>query len=110
VKENYPVYIKWSEATDWILGTLETFPKSVRFSIAGRIADLTLDVMEGIIEAIYIKDRRSILDGVNLNLEKLRIMFGICHRRRYLSVRQYEFASRLIDETGRMIGGWRKPL
>ena len=108
MKEDYPLYVKWSEATDWILDTVEKFPKSVRFSIASRIADLTLDVMEGIIEAIYSKDRRSVLNEINLNLEKLRIMFGICHRRKYLSSGQYEHISRIIDESGRMVGGWRK--
>ena len=108
MREDYPLYVKWSEAVDWILDALDRFPKSVRYSLAGRIADLTLDVMEGIIEAVYTRDRRPILDEINMNLEKLRIMFGICHRRKYISTRQYEHVSRMIDESGRMAGGWRR--
>jgi len=46
MKENYPVFVKWLDATDWILDKVEKFPKSVRFTISGRIADMTLDVME----------------------------------------------------------------
>ena len=63
MKEDYPVFVKWSDATDWILDTVEKFPKSVRFTISGRIGNITLNVMEGIIEAIYSKDRSRILES-----------------------------------------------
>jgi hypothetical protein len=108
MKEDYPLFVHWLSALDWILDTAERFPKSVRFSLAGRIADLSLDVMEGIVEAIYSKQRRHILDRCNLYIEKLRVLFRISHRRRYISMGQYEHVSGLLDEAGRMIGGWRK--
>ena len=108
MKDNYPIYVKWLSVTDWILDTLEKFPKSVRFTLTNRIANLTLDVMEGIIEAIYTKERAHILGRVNIYIEKLRILFRISHRRRYLSERQYEHVSGLLDEAGRMTGGWKK--
>ncbi|MBU2552404.1 MAG: diversity-generating retroelement protein Avd [Proteobacteria bacterium] len=108
MKEDYPLYVKWSEAADWILDAVEKFPKSVRFTISGRVANLALDIVEGIVEAIYAKERRPVLDKINLDLEKLRVLFGICHRRKYISVRQYEHVSRLMDDTGRMVGGWRR--
>ncbi|MEW6267499.1 MAG: diversity-generating retroelement protein Avd [Thermodesulfobacteriota bacterium] len=106
MKEDYPLFVKWTEAVDWILDAVEKFPKSVRFTISGRIANLTLDIMEGIVEAIYASDRAHILNRLNLYMEKLRVLFRISHKRRYLSTRQYEHASGLIDESGRMIGGW----
>jgi hypothetical protein len=108
MKEDYPVFVKWLEATDWILDTVEKFPKSARFTISNRIANLTLDVMEGIIEAIYTRERSYILDRVNIYIEKLRVLFRISFKRKYISGRQFEFVSGLIDETGRMLGGWRK--
>jgi hypothetical protein len=108
MKEDYPIYVKWSEVTDWILDTIEKFPKSVRFSLSSRIADLTLDIIEGIVEAIYTRQRGHILDRINLYMEKLRVLFRICFRRKYLSVKQYEYISGHLEETGKMIGGWRK--
>lgn len=108
MKENYPVFVKWLDATDWILDKVEKFPKSVRFTISGRIADMTLDVMEGIIEAIYTKNRSDILERVNIYIEKLRILFRISHKRRYISENQYRYVSEMLNETGRMIGGWKK--
>lgn len=108
MKEDFPLFVKWFEATDWILDMVEKFPKSVRFTISGRIANLALDVMEGIVEAIYTKDRSHILDKTNLYIEKLRVMFRLSYKRRYLSGQQYEYVSGVLDETGKMIGGWKK--
>lgn len=108
MKEDFPIFVKWFESTDWILDTVEKFPKSVRFTISGRISNLTLDVMEGIIEAIYTKDRSYILDRINLYIEKLRVMFRITYKRKYISAKQYEHVSGLLNETGKMTGGWKK--
>lgn len=108
MKEDYPLFVKWFEATDWVLDTVEKFPKHTRFTLSGRIANLTLDVMEGIIEAIYTKERAHILDRTNLYVEKMRVLLRLAYRRKYLSTAQYEHASLLLDESGKMLGGWRK--
>ena len=108
MNEKFPIFVKWFDATDWILDIVEKFPKSVRFTISGRITNLTLDVMEGIIEAIYTKDRSYILDRINLYIEKLRVMFRITYKRKYISAKQYEYISGRLNETGKMIGGWKK--
>jgi hypothetical protein len=108
MKENYPLYVKWFETTDWILETVEKFPKSMRFTLSGRIVNMTLDVLEGIIEAIYTKDRAHILDRINLYMEKLRVLFRIAYKRRCLSTSRYEYISSHLEEAGRMAGGWKK--
>lgn len=108
MKEDYPLYVKWVEATDWILATADKLPKSVRATLTHRIVNAALDVMEGIVEAIYTKDRSYILHRLNLYIEKLRVLFGISFRRRYISASQYEFAAQLFNDAGKMIGGWKK--
>lgn len=108
MKEDYPVYVAWMDATDWILSAVDRMPKAVRFSVSGRVANLALDVLEDIVEAIYTRERGPILRRANLHLEKLRVLFQLCHRRKYLSMKQYEHIAGAIDETGRMLGGWGK--
>jgi len=108
MKEDYPIFVKWMAATDWILDLLDKYPKSVRFTLSSRIANLTLDVMEGIVEAIYTKKRSYILVRINLYIEKLRILFRISFSRKYISQKQYEYVAVLLDETGKMTGGWLK--
>lgn len=108
MKESYSIFTQWYQTLDWILATSERVPKHARFSIASRMANLGLDTMELIVQAIYTKDRLDILDEINLLLEKQRIIFRLACDRRYLSVKQHEYIAQALDVTGRMIGGWRR--
>ena len=108
MREDYPLFVHWYRTLDWILSTIEHFPRNARFSIASRLSEPSLDTVELIIEAIYTKKRLPILDRINLCIEKQRVLFRISHDRRYISKKQYEHISRALDEAGRMVGGWRK--
>ena len=110
MKEQYPIFTHWYATLDWILATVEGFPRKARFSVASRIADAALDTMDLIVEAIYTKERLPLLQQINLCLEKQRVLFRIAHDRHYISPRQYEYIAGALDETGRMAGGWRKDI
>lgn len=105
---NYPLYVHWYQTLDWILDSVERMPKKVRFTIATRIADISLQILEQIVEAIYLKERVKTLNGINLNLEKLRVLFRLSHDRQYLSTRQFEYIAHALNEAGKMAGGWLK--
>jgi hypothetical protein len=110
MKENYPIFIKWSKILDWLMDKVETFPKSVRFTISTRIVNLSLDIMEMIVESIYSQSHKriSIINQTNLKLEQLRVFIRITMERRYLSSRQFEYIAEEINEAGKMLGGWKK--
>lgn len=103
-----PVFVFWYDFSRWLLEKTEKFPKKARFSFTVRIENLALDIVEGIIEARYSGERKTILRRVDLDLERLRVLLRMCHDLRYLDSKGYEFASRQINEAGKMIGGWRK--
>ena len=106
--DQYPIFDMWYKATDWILDKCEKMPRSVRFSLSQRIVQLSLDILEKIVEAIYTKDRVHLLKSINLNLEKLRLLFRLCKDRKYLSIAQYEYIGKTVNSTGKMCGGWLK--
>ena len=108
MKGEYPIFEKWSKVLDWILDTVEKFPKNVRFTLSGRIANIALDILEKIIEAIYTRNRWYILRTINLYIEKLRVLFRISFERKVISMKQYEFISIELNEAGMMIGGWQR--
>ena len=108
MNKEYPIFIKWYKTLDLILDKCEKYPKSVRFTFSSRIANISLDTLEQIIEVIYSKNRIPLLQKVNLNLEKLRVLFRISFERHYLSEKQYEYIATEINETGKMAGGWIK--
>lgn len=94
----------------WIIDKVERYPKSIKFSIGERIMTYSLDINEKIIEAIYKKEKKSILEDINLKLETLRILFRLSKDKKYISIQQYEFISSDLNEFGSMIGGWIKSL
>lgn len=67
-----PLFVLWYDFAKWLLNKTEKFPKKIRFTFRGRIDNLALDTIEGIIEARYSKDKKTFLRRIDLNMEKLR--------------------------------------
>jgi hypothetical protein len=108
MKKEAPVFSLWIDITQWILDRIDDFPKKVRFSISNRVANLSLDTLELIIEALYKRKKILLLREINIKIEKLRVLLRICFSKKYLSVKQYEFIQEKLFESGKMIGGWIK--
>jgi 23S rRNA-intervening sequence protein len=90
----------------WLVPTLDKFPRRQKFLLGDRIENTALDVLEGLVEATYTRNRGRILEAVNLKLDKLRFLFRLSAELQLLDQRRYEHASRGIDEIGRLVGGW----
>jgi hypothetical protein len=59
-------------------------------------------------EAQYTKSPAAKIREANLLLTKLRLLLRLAHTLAFLPHKQYEHASRKIDEVGRMLGAWGK--
>jgi len=92
----------------WLMPTVEKFPRSHKFSLGERIQNAALDILEGLVEASYRRDRQALLVQVNMKLEKLRILLRLATDLHCMDMRRYEFSARALDEIGRMVGGWIK--
>ena len=92
----------------WLVPTVEKFPRAQKFLLGDRIQSIALDVLEGLVEATYTRNRVPVLRAVNLKLEKLRLLFRLATDLQILDLRRYEHAARSIDEIGRLVGGWLK--
>ena len=103
-----PLFVLWEELLDDLLDRTLKFPKAVRFTFAGRIDGLALDIFERIVEARYAPAgvKREALRHADLSLAKLRVLLRLAHKRRYLDHRGYQHVAERLDEAGRMIGGW----
>ncbi len=107
-KKQLTVFVKWEQVLNWLLETVEKFPKNSRFTFGQRLINLSLDAMEYIIEASYKKEKRQLLNELNICIEKIRIFIRLSETRHYISKKQYEYISNELYETGVMIGGWIK--
>ena len=84
------------------------FPKYTRFT---RVADITRcmdQMMEICVEAEKHYYKKTTLQQLDCEVEKLRRYVRISHRLRYISDGTYRLWSEKVDEIGRMVGGWIK--
>ncbi|MFO0448415.1 MAG: diversity-generating retroelement protein Avd [Pseudomonadota bacterium] len=92
----------------WVVPTVEKYPRNLKFTIGDRTVAAALDVLDALVMATYARERAAHLSAANLALERLRYFFRLAADLRMIDLRRYEHAARLIDETGRLTGGWLK--
>lgn len=105
-----PIFAIWERTTGVILDHTARFPRSARFTFAQRIDNAALDIIEALAEACYATARTkgTLLASADRRLHRLRVLLRLAHAQRYLSPGGYEALMRALDETGRMLGGWRR--
>ncbi len=52
-----PLFVLWYDFLNWLLQKTEKMPKNIRFTLTSRIDNLALDIIEGIIEARYSRQK-----------------------------------------------------
>src|SRR5207245_9751017 len=108
VEEGPKIVTKAYDVTSWLLQQVNTFPRAYRFVLGDRIASTALDILEGLVEASHRRDKRAVLDTVNLKLERLRYLIRMSKDLRLLSLHKYEYVAREMNEVSAMLGGWLK--
>src|SRR5215469_16288867 len=89
----------------WSCNHTSRFPRNHRFVLGERIERNLYNLLETLIQAKYNKARQRLLEQANLTLELLRFQMRLARDLQCLKVNSYGFASRAIDEIGRMVGG-----
>lgn len=107
-REDIVIFKKAYELSLEIFHVTRLFPKSQRFLMANRLEEVTLKILEKIIQANEIQEKLPILKEVSALLERLRILIRISKDLTYINFKEYEELSLSADEIGRMLGGWIK--
>ena len=105
-----PIHTALTELTGWTLDRSASLPKSHRFTFGQRLDNLTLDALMLATRAVFAArpQKPVLLHELNLLLEQLRVLWRLVHDRHWISQQQLLHVNTLIDEIGRMTGGWLK--
>jgi hypothetical protein len=103
-----PIFARTYDLLAWLIPALTKFPKDQRFRLAARIENTGFTFYERLLEATRARERRPLLLAADLELEKLRLSLRLAKDIRCLSFQQYEYAARLVNEIGKLLGGWLK--
>ncbi len=103
-----PIVTKAYDLALWLLPRVNDFPRSYRFVLGDRLIHLMLDLVEGLIDASHLREKRRTLELVSVKLNRLRFLIRLSKDLKLLTVSRYEYAARAINEIGAMLGGWLK--
>lgn len=101
-----PIFTKTYDLILWLLNHTDNFPKNERFRLAKRLEDGAFHFYDLLVEAVRSRQVRAVLLSADLQLEKLRLLLRVCHARKLTATDQYHYASGLLVEIGKLLGGW----
>jgi DNA-binding GntR family transcriptional regulator len=106
--EQSPIFARTYDLLAWLIPQTMNFSKSQRFVLAKRVQDAALDVHEALIAAAKSQrgERRRQLLQADIRLEQLRLHWRLCRSISLITPATYEHGARMIDEVGRLLGGW----
>lgn len=82
------------------------FPKHERHILAAEIRTCCNSLLRLSVRAAKKYYKKTTLQDLDIEVEILRAMVRKAHRLQYIDIHRYEVWSRLVDEIGRMVGGW----
>jgi hypothetical protein len=103
-----PIFTKTYDLLRWLIPQTIKFPRQQRFVLAEAVQRTALDFQEQLIEAAYAERPGPILRQADVTLTKLRTYLRLCRDLELLQFNQYEHVARMVDEIGRLLGGWLK--
>jgi len=104
-----PMFVKTYDFLLWIIPLTLKFPKSQRFLLAERLSKMALDFYDLILAAVMEPERQDErLGEADKLLTKIRLYVRLSYDLKCISLGQLEHAARLMDEIGRLIGGWKR--
>jgi len=110
IEDEYPVIDKMYKLTLEYSLRVKKFPRDTRYILGDRILNNCYDLLEGLIQAKFTRERAKILNEQNLRLEKLRFQTRMSKDLKAVSVKQYGHLAEQLNEIGKMIGGWLKSI
>lgn len=103
-----PIFVRCDELVLWVMQATARCPRNYRASMGWATQDAALRLQHHLVAAARRRDKRSALQSADEALQELRILTRQCRALNIVSPGQFEHAVRLVDEVGRLLGGWRK--
>jgi len=105
-----PIFTRTYDLLRWLIPATLKFPRQHRFVMAETLQRAALSFQDAILEAGHARRPVAELARADLALARLKLYLRLSHDLDLLSHGQYQHVARIVDEIGRLLGGWRKSL
>lgn len=94
----------------WLFNLINCVPKSHKIILGQKIENIGLQILTNIISANKAKDaeRLNLQEEISTNLDTLRILIRLCKDLHFISVKQYTYAAKNINEIAKIHNSWMK--
>jgi len=103
-----PIFTRTYDLLRWLIPATVKFPRQQRFVLAEALQRTALRFQERLIEAARAGDPLPALHQADTDLTKLRLYLRLCRDLAVISPGQYAHVVRMVEEIGRLLGGWLK--
>jgi hypothetical protein len=103
-----PVIQKTYDLIQWYVPILNRLPRNHKFTLGDRAITELYDLLEGLIEARYAREKLHKLEQLNSKLDILRYQTRMLLDFKLISFDRYQYASQQINNVGIDLGGWIK--
>ena len=92
----------------WLIPLLDNFPRNRRFTLGERLESGMLEILELLVEAAYIINKRELLNRANRRLAVVRHLWRMAYELQTIQAKRYEHGAKLLEQLGKQVGGWLK--
>ncbi len=93
----------------WIKPTVQRFAKVHKYSLGIQLENEVIELLKAITRANFKKgNKRSFIEECVVHFEIIKILIRMAKDFKLLSIKQYEFAAKKLEEIGKLLGGWYK--
>ncbi len=101
-----PIIQKTYDLIKWYVPILNRLPRSHKFNLGDRTIAGLYDLLEGLIQARYAREKLTLLEPLNGKLDLLRHQTRLMLDFELMKPDRYEYAGKLLIEIGNQLGGW----
>lgn len=103
-----PIFARCHDLTLWVLQATVRYPRHYRAALGKATQETALRLQRELVAAARRREKRQALQAADEALHELRLLLRQGRDLSLLTAGQHEHVARMLDEVGRLLGGWRK--
>ncbi|HBL51931.1 MAG TPA: diversity-generating retroelement protein Avd [Candidatus Blackburnbacteria bacterium] len=101
-----PIFAKAYEFYKRLTLAIAAFPKTKRYTLGQKLDNITLEILELLFSVPVAQNKILALQQISIKLDLLKVLLRIAKDIQAISNKNYLELETILQEIGRMLGGW----
>ena len=95
MSDNPQILVKFYDYLLYLIPQVAKFPKNQRYLLGDRLENLSLEILEFLLEATYSREKSPHLQRASIRLEQVRVYVRLCKDLKLFNLHRYEVFSKI---------------